>query len=92
MTKHFIPHTYQQICPDHLDKTKKAALFPDCGMGKTVVTETYLWTLFYDYFKDDVSKVLVIAPKKVAEDTWTNEQDKWDHLGRATFFQDTGNT
>ena len=85
MAKHFIPHTYQQICLDHLDKTKKAALFLDCGMGKTVVTETYLWTLFYDYFKDDVSKVLVIAPRKVAEDTWTGEQDKWDHLSELRF-------
>lgn len=85
MAKHFIPHAYQQICLDHLDRTKKAALFLDCGMGKTVVTETYLWSLFYDYFKDDVSKVLVIAPKKVAEDTWTGEQDKWDHLSELRF-------
>lgn len=81
----FVPHTYQQLCLDHLHKIKKALLFLDCGMGKTVVSETYLWDILYDEFLDDVSKVLVIAPKKVAEDTWTGEQDKWDHLKELRF-------
>lgn len=85
MSKHFIPHKYQEISLEHLEKTPKAALFLDCGMGKTVVTETYIWSLLYDEFRDDVSKVLVIAPKKVAEDTWTGEQDKWDHLKELRF-------
>lgn len=85
MSNHFIPHKYQSICLDHLSNTPKAALFLDCGMGKTVVTETYIWSLLYDEFRDDVSKVLVIAPKKVAEDTWTGEQDKWDHLKELRF-------
>lgn len=79
----YVPHPYQQICADHLAKTPKAALFLDCGMGKTVITETYIDDLIYNQFK--VKRCLVIAPKKVAEDTWTNEQKKWDHLGCLTF-------
>lgn len=80
---HFEPHEYQRICLEHLRKTPKAALFLDCGMGKTVITETYIKELIYERF--EVARVLVIAPKKVAEDTWTNEQTKWDHLGDLTF-------
>lgn len=83
--KHFKPHEYQKLCLKHLHRVKKGALFLDCGMGKTVITETYLWSFLYDYFKEDMKKILVIAPKKVAEDTWTQEQDKWDHLGLLRF-------
>lgn len=32
----------------------------------------------HDYF--DIQKVLVVAPLRVADDTWTREADKWDHL------------
>ena len=81
----FRPHEYQRLCLEHLKRKKKAALFLDCGMGKTVITESHLWSLIYDYFKDDIGKVLVIAPKPVAEDTWTGEQDKWDHLKELRF-------
>jgi SNF2 family DNA or RNA helicase len=31
-------------------------------------------------FLGEVSKVLVIAPLRVAEDTWSTEVQKWDHL------------
>lgn len=79
----FVPHEYQRICLEHLRKTPKAALFLDCGMGKTVITETYIQELIYERF--EVARVLVIAPKKVAEDTWTGEQTKWDHLGDLSF-------
>ena len=79
----FEPHEYQRICLEHLRKTPKAALFLDCGMGKTVITETYIRELIYERF--EVARVLVIAPKKVAEDTWTNEQTKWDHLADLKF-------
>jgi len=48
------------------------------GLGKTVITLTAVWELIYDTF--EVSRVLVIAPKRVAEDTWTREHEKWDHL------------
>lgn len=48
------------------------------GLGKTVITLTAINDLKYNRFQ--VNKVLVIAPKKVAEDTWTREQEKWEHL------------
>jgi SNF2 family DNA or RNA helicase len=47
------------------------------GLGKTVVTLTYVKELLDDFA---VNRVLVIAPKRVAEDTWTTEKGKWDHL------------
>jgi len=47
------------------------------GLGKTVITLTYVKELLDDFA---VNRVLVIAPKRVAEDTWTREKDKWDHL------------
>ena len=47
------------------------------GLGKTVTTLTAIKDLKYNRF--EVRKVLVIAPKKVAEGTWTKEKDKWDH-------------
>ena len=48
------------------------------GLGKTVITLTVLNDYIYTDFR--VNKALVIAPKRVAEDTWTREADKWDHL------------
>nr|WP_202890734.1 DEAD/DEAH box helicase [Brevibacillus brevis] len=48
------------------------------GLGKTVITLTAVNDLKYNRFA--VGKVLVIAPKKVAEGTWSREADKWDHL------------
>lgn len=55
-----------------------AGLFMDMGLGKTVITLTVIDRLLYECF--DVSRVLVIAPKRVAEETWTTEARKWDHL------------
>ena len=54
------------------------ALILDMGLGKTVVTLTALWELALDYF--EVGKVLIIAPFRVARDTWKEELEKWDHL------------
>jgi len=56
----------------------KVGLLLDMGLGKTVCTLTAIDELMFDSF--EVSKVLVIAPKRVAEDTWMREIDKWDHL------------
>ncbi len=47
-------------------------------MSKTVITLTAIYLLMFDYF--DIQRVLVIAPKRVAEDTWSRETEKWDHL------------
>ena len=74
----FDPHEYQTYCIDYLLERPAAGLFLKPGMGKTVTALTAAERLLYDYFA--VSKVLVIAPLRVAEDTWTRESAKWDHL------------
>ena len=53
------------------------------GLGKTVITLTALWLLLFDYF--EVRRILVIAPKRVAETTWPAEIKKWEHLYGMTF-------
>ena len=73
----FKPHAYQQHCIDEIIRIKKIGLFLDMGLGKTVTTLTAVKELKYNRFA--VRKVLVVAPKKVAEGTWTREKEKWDH-------------
>lgn len=55
----------------------------DMGLGKTVITLTAIDALVRDYF--EVSKVLVVAPLRVARDTWPAEIQKWEHLGGLTY-------
>ncbi len=74
----FRPHAYQQYCIDRLIADPALGLFLDMGLGKTVSTLTAIADLKYNRFT--VSKALVIAPKKVAEATWTQEATKWEHL------------
>lgn len=73
----FIPHEYQKHCLQRIVDTKKIGLYIDMGLGKTVTTLTAIKELKYERLQ--VRKVLVIAPKKVAESTWSKEKDKWDH-------------
>lgn len=73
----FKPHAYQQHCINMILKTCKIGLFLDMGLGKTVTTLTAIRDLKYNRFQ--VRRVLVIAPKKVAEGTWVKEKDKWEH-------------
>lgn len=73
----FKPHGYQSYCIRKILEIKKLGLFLDMGLGKTVTTLTAVKELKYNRF--EVRKVLVIAPKKVAEGTWTKEKDKWEH-------------
>lgn len=74
----FVPHDYQRYCITRILQSDKLALFLEPGLGKTIITMTAVNDLKYNRFQ--VRKCLVIAPKKVAEDTWTREQEKWDHL------------
>lgn len=74
----FIPHAYQSYCINRLLVDPALGLFLDMGLGKTVITLTAINDLKYNRFA--ISKVLVIAPKKVAEATWAKEAAKWDHL------------
>lgn len=73
----FIPHEYQRHCLQRIIDTKKIGLYIDMGLGKTVTTLTAIKELKYERLQ--VRKILVIAPKKVAESTWSKEKDKWDH-------------
>lgn len=73
----FKPHGYQSFCIRKIMEIKKLGLFLDMGLGKTVTTLTAIKELKYNRFL--VRKILVIAPKKVAEGTWTREKDKWEH-------------
>lgn len=85
----FIPHEYQQRAIDRVVSDEHVGLFLDMGLGKTVITLTAIEQLIYDTF--EVSKVLVIAPKRVAEDTWSREHEKWDHLKHLRLSKVLGN-
>lgn len=71
-------HEYQSYSVEKLIANKAFALFLDCGLGKSVITLTAILELMYNYF--EISKVLVIAPLRVAQDTWSKEREKWEHL------------
>ena len=74
----YIPHTYQTRLKDFIIDNRYAFLIVDMGLGKTVTTLTAVRELLEDYL--EAERVLVIAPKSVAENTWTSECAKWDHL------------
>lgn len=71
-------HRYQKYCVDKIINNDNVGLFLDMGLGKTLITLTSVNELIYNKFC--VNKVLVIAPKKVAEATWQNEMKKWPQL------------
>lgn len=72
------PHQYQEYATERILDTPYIALLLEMGLGKTVSTLTAIDKLLNDYF--DAEKVLVIAPLRVADDTWAREVEKWDHL------------
>ena len=73
----FVPHNYQEYAIDRIEKDEHVGLFLDMGLGKTAITLTAIDELIRDCA---VSKALVIAPLQTAWNTWTAEQQKWDHL------------
>lgn len=72
------PHQYQEYATDRILDTNFIALLLEMGLGKTVSTLTAVDKLLNDYF--DAGRVLVVAPLRVADDTWAREVEKWDHL------------
>lgn len=78
----FKPHDYQCRAIQKIINQPSVGLFLDMGLGKTVITMTAVVELIYERF--EIRRVLVIAPKRVAEDTWTREAAKWDHLKALT--------
>lgn len=71
-------HDYQKYAVRFIEEHPIAALFLDMGLGKTITTLTAIHNLMFDLFA--VRKVLVIAPLRVARDTWSAEIEKWEHL------------
>mgnify|MGYP002527005491 CR=1 FL=1 len=71
------PYAYQEAAMRWIKEHPRCGLFLDMGLGKTVCTLTALQDLMDDC---EVGRVLVVAPKKVAETTWTSEAGKWEHL------------
>lgn len=81
--KNFVPHNYQQYCIDRIISDPAIGLFLDMGLGKTAITLMAIKKLKYEYWRS--AKVLVIAPKKVAESTWSREAAKWSELSCLSF-------
>lgn len=72
----YTPHEYQQAAIEFMRMRPQAALFLDLGLGKTVITLTALQQMMTEDFT--VVRPLVIAPLRVARDTWPEELAKWD--------------
>ena len=74
----FRPHDYQKYAVQFIKDHPVSALFLQMGLGKSVITLTAINDMMFDSF--EISKVLVIAPIRVCQDTWPKEIRKWDHL------------
>ncbi|QPR31886.1 DEAD/DEAH box helicase [Corynebacterium amycolatum] len=75
---HYTPHPYQAFTTNYIETHPQAAIILGMGMGKTIITLTAINNLIYDRFT--VRKALIVAPLRVARDTWPQEINKWDHL------------
>lgn len=71
-------HNYQTYAKEYIETHPIAAVLLDMGLGKTSITLTAINDLLFDSF--EVHRVLVIAPLRVARDTWAAEIEKWEHL------------
>ena len=74
----YVPHAYQEEATRFIISHPACALFIQMGLGKTVVTLTAIRELMHA--RGEVHRVLVVAPLRVARDTWPEELAKWDHL------------
>lgn len=83
------PHSYQKYAIRYIETHPISALLIDMGLGKTSITLTAIRNLLFDSF--EVCKVLVIAPLRVAKNTWTDEIKKWEHLSTLTYSLIVGN-
>ncbi|QHQ61463.1 ATP-dependent helicase [Anaerocolumna sedimenticola] len=79
----YSPHDYQTYTTNFILEHPISAVFLDMGLGKSVITLTAIFGLALDSFL--IRKVLVIAPLRVARDTWPAEIEKWDHLKGLTY-------
>lgn len=79
----FSPHDYQSYAIDYIKNHPIAAVLLDMGLGKTVISLTAIADLLFDSF--EAHRVLVIAPLRVARDTWPLEIKKWKHLKHLSY-------
>ena len=79
----YCPHEYQRYAIDFIESHPVSAVILDMGLGKTSVTLTAISDLMFDSF--EISRVLVIAPLRVASMTWPDELRQWDHLSLLTY-------
>ena len=79
----YCPHEYQRYAIDFIESHPISALILDMGLGKTSITLTAISDLMFDCF--EISRVLVIAPLRVAAMTWPDELRQWDHLNLLTY-------
>ena len=79
----FSPHNYQAYAIDYIKTHPIAAVLLDMGLGKTVISLTAISDLLFDSF--EAHRILVIAPLRVARDTWPAEIEKWEHLQHLTY-------
>lgn len=86
----FTPHSYQAYAIDRVENDPRVGLFLDMGLGKTVITLTAINDL--KYYRWAVRRVLIVAPKKVAEATWQAEAARWDHLKHLRIVSVLGST
>lgn len=77
------PHEYQQYATEYIETHPIAAVLLDMGLGKTSITLTALNNLLFDSF--EIRKVIVIAPLRVARNTWSAEIEKWEHLSTLVY-------
>ena len=82
------PHEYQRFATQHILDHPEAAVLLDCGMGKSVITLQAIFDLCLDSF--EIQKVLIVAPLRVARDSWPAEIEKWDELKGLTYSVVTG--
>ena len=79
----YVPHNYQTYATGFILEHSVSAILLDMGLGKSVITLTAIFDLCLDSF--EVRKVLIVAPLRVARDTWPAEIQKWDHLKGLTY-------
>lgn len=77
------PHEYQRYATNFILGHSVAAILLEMGLGKSIITLTALGDLLFDSF--EAHKILVIAPLRVARNTWPAEIEKWDHLRGLTY-------
>ena len=78
----YVPHDYQLYATEFILNHPVAAILLQMGLGKSVITLTAMQELFR---RGEIRKALVIAPLRVARDTWPEEIRKWDHLKGMTY-------